>query len=192
MFCGKCGIENSDDAVVCTGCGAKLHSEQASKSSTYVAINSNDKYRKVGMIAVVVAAVIVIALMGSLYRGRSCEATAKKFLNALSEGDAGAIVELIPKKLREDADFGEFRSDYAKSITFSYKNLTFEDVSGDDLDGIKDDYMDFDIKVSAAKTARMKLTITLFGMTESKSAEIPLIKVGSSWYLDVENMDDIF
>lgn len=28
MFCGKCGVKNADDATVCTGCGARLHTNQ--------------------------------------------------------------------------------------------------------------------------------------------------------------------
>ncbi|MCI7180563.1 MAG: zinc-ribbon domain-containing protein [Lachnospiraceae bacterium] len=216
MFCGKCGVKNADDAIFCTGCGAKLNGGQVSKNSTSVMLNSNDKNRKVGMIAVAVIAVIVIALVFTLFGGRSYKATVEKFVNAQFDADAEAIFELVPEKMIDYAleeegydedeldEFIEERNeelqdqlDYIERYlgegwTVSHEILTVEDVTGDDLDDLKDDYEDIDIKVSAAKTVEVELTVKSGETETSNSLDISLIKVGRSWYLDLESMGGIF
>lgn len=216
MFCGKCGTKNADDAQFCTGCGAKLNGEQLVKNSTTVAVNSNDKNRKVGMIAVAVIAVVVIALIIALFGGRSYKATVEKFVNAQFDADAEAIFELIPEKMityvleeegYDDDELDEFIEEGNEELqdqlddierylgedwTVSHEILTVEDVTGDELDDLKDDYEDIDIKVSAAKTVEVELTVKAGETETSDSLDISLIKVGRSWYLDLQSMGGIF
>ena len=216
MFCGKCGVNNADDAVVCAGCGAKLNGGQVVKDSTHIVINPNDKNRKVGMIAVAVIAVVVMALIIALFGGRGYKATVEKFVNAQFDADAEAIFELIPEKMiayvleeegYDNDELDEFieegneelqnqldsiESYWGEDWTVSHKILTVEDVTGDDLDDLKDDYEDIDIKVSAAKTVEVELTVKAGETENSNSLDISLIKVGRSWYLDLESMGGIF
>lgn len=216
MFCGKCGVKNADDATFCTGCGAKLNGGQVTKNSTPVVVNSNDKNRKVGMIAVAVIAVIVIALIFTLFGGRSYKTTVEKFINAQFDADAEAIFELVPEKMiayaleeegYDEDELDEFieegneelqdQLDYIERYlgegwTVSYEILTVEDVTDDDLDDLKDDYEDIDIKVSVAKTVEVELTVKAGETETSNSLDISLIKVGRSWYLDLESMGGIF
>lgn len=216
MFCGKCGTKNADGATFCTGCGAKLNGEQTAKSGTSIAVNPNDKNRKVGIIAVAVVAVIISGLIIALFGGRSYKATVEKFVNAQFDADAEAIVELIPEKMivyaleEEGYDDDEIdklideaneelqdQLDYidkylGEGWTVSYKILDVEDVTGDDLDDLKDDYEDIDIKVAAAKTVEVELTVKAGETESSNSLDISVIKVGRSWYLDMENMGSVF
>lgn len=216
MFCGKCGVKNADNATFCAGCGAKLNGGQTVKNSKPVVINSNDKNRKVGMIAVAVIAVIVIALIISLFGGRSYKSTVKKFVNAQFNADAEAILELIPEKMityaleeegYDDDERDEFieegneelqdqlddiESYLGEDWTVSHEILTVEDVTGDELNDLKDDYEDIDIKVSAAKTVEVELTVKAGETETSNSLDISVIKVGRSWYLDLESMGGIF
>lgn len=216
MFCGKCGTKNADDAQFCTGCGAKLNGGQVVKNSTTVVVNPNDKNRKVGMIAVAVVAVIVIALIIALFGGRSYKTTVEKFVNATFEADAEAVFELIPEEMidyaleeegydKDELDelIEETKEDLQDQIddierywgedwSISYEILNVKDVTGDDLDDLKDDFEDIDIKVSAAKTVEVELTIKAGETEASNSLDISLIKVGRSWYLDLESMGGIF
>lgn len=216
MFCGKCGAKNADDATFCTECGAKLNGGQMIRNSTPVVVNLNDKNRKVGMIAVGVIAVIVIALIFTLFGGRSYKATIEKFVNAQFDADAEAIFELIPEKMiayaleeegYDEDELDEFieegneelqdQLDYIEGYlgegwTVSHKILNVEDVTGDELDDLKDDYEDIDIKVSAAKTVEVELTVKAEETETSNSLDISLIKVDRSWYLDLESMGGIF
>ena len=212
MFCGKCGVKNADDATFCTGCGAKLNEVQASFKTTTIVASSNDKNRKVGIIAVAVIAIVVIGIIIALFGGRSYKATVEKFVDAQFDADAEAIFELIPKEMIDyileeegynDDEFDEFikegnealqnQLDYIeRDWDVTYTILNTEDVTGDDLDDLKDDYEDIDIKVSAAKVVEIELTVKAGETETSNSLDVSVIKVGRSWYLDLESMGSIF
>ena len=216
MFCGKCGVKNADDATFCTGCGAKLNEVQASFKTTTIVASSNDKNRKVGIIAVAVIAIVVIGIIIALFGGRSYKATVEKFVDAQFDADAEAIFELIPKEMIDyiweeegynDDEFDEFikegnealqnQLDYIERYLgedwdVTYTILNTEDVTGDDLDDLKDDYEDIDIKVSAAKVVEIELTVKAGETETSNSLDVSVIKVGRSWYLDLESMGSIF
>ena len=60
-------------------------------------------YRKTGIIAVV-AAVVVIALVGwLLFGGRGYKATVEQFLDASMDGDVQGVMKLIPNDVIESA-----------------------------------------------------------------------------------------
>lgn len=216
MFCGKCGTKNADDAEFCTGCGAKLNRGEAVKAGTTIAPESNDKNRKVGIIAVAAIAVIVIVVAIALFGGRSYKATVNKFVNATFDSDAKAIFELIPDEMidyaleeegYDDDELDELieeaneelqdQLDYienylGKDWKVSYEILSIEDVKGDDLDDLKDDYEDIDVKVASAKTIEVQLTVKAGETESSNSLDVSVIKVGRSWYLDLESMGNLF
>lgn len=187
---------------------------QVTKRDISVAVNTNDKNRKVGIIVVGVIAVIVIGLIIALFGGRSYKSTVNKFVNASMEADAKAIVSLIPDKVidyimdeeeyeDEDEMLDDLEEELRNQIDYieryfgedwkvSHEILSVEEVTGDDLDDLKDDYEDMDIKVSAAKTVEVQLTVKAGETESSNSMDVSVIKVGRSWYLDMESMGDIF
>lgn len=215
MFCGKCGMKNADNSRFCNSCGAKLGVKPVMDDTSITGYRS-DKKRKVGIIAVAVAIVAIVALIIGLFGGRGYKATVEKFVNAQFDADAEAIFELIPEKMidyileeegYDEDELDEFieegkeemqdQIDYIERYlgedwTVSYEILTVEDITGDDLDDLKDDYEDIDIKVSAAKAVEIDLIIKV-GETESNnSVNVSVIKSGRSWYLDLESMGSIF
>lgn len=99
MFCGKCGAKNADNVEFCTNCGAKLNKGTVPKTTVAAVTNQNDKNRKVGMIAVGVAAVAVVIFGIFLFGGRSYKATIEKFVDAQSDANAEAIFDLMPAKM---------------------------------------------------------------------------------------------
>ena len=62
-----------------------------------------------------------------------------------------------------------------------------------DMRYIVEDYEEIGVKVKEAKIVEVELTVKAFGMTESSEMEIGVVKIGGSWYVDVNNfdMDDI-
>lgn len=216
MFCGKCGSKNTDDAEFCTNCGAKLNKTTQSKVSAVSITGQNEKNRKVGMIAVAVAAVLVVLLGVFLFGGRSYKATIEKFVDAQFDADAKAIFDLMPEKMIDYAleqdgydsddlndlidDTSEDLQDQLDSLDsylgegwkVTYEIVDEEDVKGDDLDDIKDAYEDADVKVSAAKNVELELTVTADETESSNSLDVSVIKVGRSWYLDVMSMGNLF
>lgn len=169
--------------------------------------------KKIGIISV---AVIVLIAAFVLFGGRSCKSTIKQYVNAQFDVDAAAIFHLIPDDMidymleddgynRDDLsglidEANEEIQDQIDSIErylgedwkFSYKIIDLESVKGDDLAGLKKDYKKIGINVSAAKTAEVDLTVKVGETESSNSMEIPLIKVGRSWYLDVNSMGSLF
>lgn len=216
MFCGKCGVKNADDAEFCTGCGEKLNGGQGVKSTSSTVTTLNDKYRKVGMIAVAATIVVIVIAVAFLFGGRSYKATVKKFINAQFEADAEAIFKLIPEEMisyvleeegYDDDELDELidkgnemiqdQLDYLERYLgedwrASYEIMNVEDVTGGDLDDLKDHYKNVDVKVSAAKTIEVQLTVKAGETESSNTLDVSVIKVGRSWYLDVESMGSIF
>ena len=216
MFCGKCGTKNADNVEFCTNCGAKLNNKSTvTKSATVSVANQNDKNRKVGIIAVAVAAVIVVILGVLLLGGRSYKATIEKFVDAQFDANAEAIIDLMPQKMMEYAleqegydpddfnylidELNEELQDQLDSLDsylgegwkITYKILDDEDVKGADLDNIKNAYEDAGVKVSAAKSVEVELTVTSDETESSNSLDVSLIKVGRSWYLDAMSMGNL-
>ena len=207
MFCGKCGAQNADNTKFCKNCGAKLKNGAPA---------TNDKNRKVGMIAVAVAVVVVIILGVVLFGGRSYKATVEKYVDAQFDANAEAIFDLMPKKMIDYAleeeghdsddlddlieDANENIQDYLDTMDeylgedwkVSYEIIDTEDIKGDDLDEIKDSYEDADVEVSAAKEVELEITVKADEKEQSFSMDISLIKVGRSWYLDVMSMENLF
>lgn len=216
MYCGKCGAQNADDADFCANSGAKLKKSAPTTATTVSVPNQNDKNRKVGMIAVAIAAVIVVILGVFLFGGRSYKVTVEKYVDASMDANAKAIVDLIPKKVMDYAleqdgydssdlddlisDLDEQLQDQMDSIDsylgegwkVSYEILSEEDIKGDDLKDIKDAYEDADVEVSAAKNVEVELTVTADETESSNSLDISLVKIGRSWYLDMMSMGGLF
>ena len=216
MFCGKCGAENQDNAEFCTNCGTKLNKGVKTNTVAVSLPNKNNKDRKVGMIAVAAAAIIIIILGIFLFGGRSYKATIKKYVNATFDADAAELFSLIPKNMvdymleedgydRGDLDdlFDQINDELEDQMDSldsylgegwkaDYEILFAEDIKGGDLDDIKDSYEDADVKVSAAKEVEVEITVMLDETEISNSMDVSLIKVGRSWYLDVIKMGSIF
>lgn len=227
MFCVKCGAQNEDDVKFCTVCGARLDEGTVEsgmpaavgfEGGASVAVASDNKNRKIGIIAVAAAALLVIVIVAVLlFGGRGYEATVKKFINAgFVDPDAEAIFDLFPDEMLEYAfdeagldedEIDEFIEDlqeeledtierterlYGDDVELSYEIRSVKDVKGDDLDDLKDDYEEVDVDVSAAKTVKVKLTFEGEEQTQSTDMNIGLIKVGRSWYLDANSMASIF
>ena len=199
MLCKKCGTENPDGAKYCSKCGKALNEKSTAK-----------KNREKGIVlalCVIVAVVLLVYTLG----GRSYKKTIDTFVTSQFAVDAQSIVELLPEKVldkeleetgysktelvEETNDFLKKQVDYIDQYLgddwkLSYKMTNVEDVTGDDLNDLKSNYEDINVKVSAAKTVE----VTLKGdETEiSNSLEVSVIKVDRSWYLDLYTMGNLF
>lgn len=216
MFCGKCGTKNADNATFCAGCGAKINVNQSAKSGTAITVSANNKERKIGIIAVAFIVVAIAVLVFVVFGGRSYKTTVNRFIDAQFEGDAKAIFELIPETMidfileeegydRDELDelIDEVNEEIQDQLDYiekylgedwevSYEILSAENLDGEELDELKENYEDIDVKVSAAKTVEVKVMIKAGETENSNTLDISVIKVGRSWYLDPETMGSIF
>lgn len=201
MLCKKCGTENPDGAKYCSKCGKALNEKSTAK-----------KNREKGIVlalCVIVAVVLLVYTLG----GRSYKKTIDTFVTSQFAVDAQSIVELLPEKVldKELEETGysktelveETNDSLKKQVDYidqylgddwklSYKMTNVEDVTGDDLNDLKSNYEDINVKVSAAKTVEVEFTLKGDETEISNSLEVPVIKVDRSWYLDLYTMGNLF
>lgn len=213
MYCGKCGAENNNGTAFCTKCGAVLDEGHTNLNSDDKEIKFSSKNRKVGIIVSVVVVVIALIAVFNIFGGRGYESTVKKYFNATMKADASAIIKLIPeevleKELKDEGydkeEMNLFMEEGEKELKkamdkiddslgegwkMTYDITESEDIIGKDLKEVKEDYENFDIKISEAKKVKVKVKIKAKNNNEnSNTTKLYLIKVGRNWYLDVKNM----
>ena len=213
MFCTKCGAQNNNGAKFCIKCGEKLETTAVTvtKSGPPALANLTGDKRK--LITVIAGALAVILLLSLVFGGRGWKKTANKFMEAFTDLDAQGMVEMMPDKLLEKAleEEGYSKNDRKVliaelqdeldasmsiigmygDIEMDYKILGAQDVSREDLADLKEMYSELDIKVSGAKEVEVEMTVEVMGMSQSQSLELVVIKIGRSWYIEVESMGSI-
>ena len=187
MLCKKCGTENPDGAKYCSKCGKALNEKSPAK-----------KNREKGIVLAVCVIVAVVLLVYTL-GGRSYKKTIDTFVTSQFAVDAQSIVELLPEKVVDKAleETGYSKTELVDEANDSLKKLSYkmtnvEDVTDDDLDDLKSNYEDINVKVSAAKTVEVEFTLKGDETEVSNSLEISVIKVDRSWYLDLYTMGNLF
>lgn len=201
MLCKKCGTENPDGAKYCSKCGKALNEKSTAK-----------KNREKGIVLALCMIVAVVLLVYTL-GGRSYKKTIDTFVTSQFAVDAQSIVELLPEKVldKELEETGysktelveETNDSLKKQVDYidqylgddwklSYKMTNVEDVTGDDLNDLKSNYEDINVKVSAAKTVEVEFTLKGDETEISNSLEVSVIKVDRSWYLDLYTMGNLF
>ena len=201
MLCKKCGTENPDGAKYCSKCGKALNEKSTAK-----------KNREKGIVLAVCVIVAVVLLVYTL-GGRSYKKTIDTFVTSQFAVDAQSIVELLPEKVldKELEETGYSKTELVEETNdslkkqvdsldqslgddwkLSYKMTNVEDVTDDDLDDLKSNYEDINVKVSAAKTVEVEFTLKGDETEISNSLEVSVIKVDRSWYLDLYTMGNLF
>ena len=212
-FCKKCGTQLNAQKKVSAPTTAqtpvRVRPQPQQRRPTQKRNCRQDK--KIGMIAVTVVVVIVLIAAFALFGGRSYKATVKQSITATYDVDAEKFMELLPDavidRIMKDEDYEDYdemiddvNDTFERQIqsieryigddwSMSYKIIKVEKVSGKDLDELKKDYKkDYKIRVSAAKVAEVEITIKAGETENSSSLDIPLVKVGRSWYIDAPNL----
>jgi len=217
MFCGKCGAKNLDDATFCAQCGAKFNNQPiGNENKSTMVIQTDDRNRKIGMIAVGVIVIAAVIAMILIFGGRSYKRTVDQFCKASFAIDAKAIFNLLPDAMIDYAleeggygknDLDELIEESEEELQYQVDNLESylgedwkvshkivgaEDITGKELRELKESYEDVDVKVSAAKTVEVELTVKGGETEENNTMDISVIKVGRSWYLDFISMGNLF
>ena len=218
MFCEKCGAPNADNASFCSNCGNALHGTPAASAESYVAPLQQKKAFNVQaltsnpMIKIIAAAVAVLLIVMLVFGGRGYKATTNKFINAIFDANASTVLKIIPDDyvsyMMDEADMTrrEFRDELEDTLGYvtemmdefypgwkvSHKIIGTEKISGEDLQDIKEEYRDYGVKVSKAMLVHVDMTLKYDGESDTDTATLCLIKVGRSWYIDMENSDSIF
>ncbi len=213
MFCGKCGAKNDDSAVFCAECGAPVQAAApvAPAASDIPAnpVGSKPGFtlnnRNIGIIAVAaVAAIVLLITCFFIFGGRSYKAVVKDYFKATEKADAKLMMDLLPDDLiksvmkEEDMTKKEMTEElqesldmlhkYYDEVEISYEIEDTEEFDKDDLKDLKEDYKEYGVKVKDAMIVEVEVTMELDGDERTQTMELVLIKVGGSWYLDIDSM----
>ncbi len=168
----------------------------------------------IAIIAVLVVSLIASAVFFSHIigiGGRSYEDTIDEMVDAVNDADIEAFLKLIPKEvilyvleqegytgskkelleqaqelLQNEWNNSQGSALISEAVDVEYEILDAEDVKGDELKSLKEEYKQAGVRVSAAKNVSVRFTIEAFGFSQDTTQNIPLVKVRGSWYLDVE------
>lgn len=159
-----------------------------------------------------VAALVVVVLLGcwifGVFGGGGYEDVVDDFMDSVFDGDAEGIVDCLPdevirmiaedegvtkRELIEEMQDGldEVFGYMPSGVKFSHKIVYTEDVRGENLEYVKELYSEIGAKVTDAKIVEVEMTVSAMGMTESTEVELGVVKIGGSWYIDVESMEDM-
>lgn len=164
------------------------------------------------LIAIAVAALVVLGLLGcwifGVFGGGSYEDVVDDFIEAIFDGDAKGVVDCLPdqvmdylaeeegvskRELTEELQDGldEIFEYMPSGLKVSHKIVYTEDVYGEDLRDLKEEYEEIGIRVTAAKCVEVEMIASYMGMSESTEVELYVVEIGGSWYIDVESMGDM-
>ncbi|MCR5808852.1 MAG: zinc ribbon domain-containing protein [Clostridiales bacterium] len=202
MFCNKCGAKLDDNAVFCTNCGAKI--ENAAPAAETAAAAAPEAapskipggHKTVGVIAAAIIAIVVIALLCSIFGGRSIKSTVSGVLKNWFGGKVENVVDYLPQaelkkmlKDNEDSTIKEYKQDMrdaydlrygeTKLRLVKYKITDTEDLTQAQLGeiaeqlGVK--------KVNTGKNVSVHITYKQNGETREADVNLVLIKMHGKW-----------
>lgn len=213
MFCTKCGAQNDNGAKFCIKCGEKLENTAVAvrKTGSTEVLSLLQSNRK--LVAAVAGVLAVILLFSLVFGGRGWRKTADKFMDAFMDLDAKGMVELMPDKVldmaleesgysKNDLKFliSELQDELDSAMAYvemfgdykmDYKILGAEDVDPEDLLYLKEQYSEIGVKISGAKEVEVEITIEVMGMSQTETVDLVVIKVGRSWYIEIDSMGSI-
>lgn len=216
-FCKRCGSQlrkqTRTHSTNSNGLTVKKR-PQGRRPSGRSASQQKDATKLVVIAAIAMIAIIVLGTAFWMFGGRSYKATVKQFVNAQFDVDAEKLMKLIPDGVIEymldeegfddldemideandniQSQINSIERYLGKDWSVSYKIISVENMLSEELEKLKKTYKKCDVKVSAAKTVELELTVKAGETENSNSMDLSLIKVGNSWYIDVDSMGSLF
>lgn len=205
MFCRKCGAEIPDGSVFCDKCGERtvIIENGQNTEAPYMTNGVSDKRNRIiGILAVGVAAVVVIAVASAVvFGGRSSREVVKDFFEAVYEdADADDFMELFPRQVTYSmfSAYGGINNDMAEYYIESelddmrgglrgdqrvrYDIVQNDRYDKDELERLQNELQgEYGIKPSDARDITVSYNVGYDG--QSSAIELQLIKLGRSWYL---------
>lgn len=211
-FCTSCGSQLADEANNCTNCGAPVRqpapaqeipviNQQANPQPTTAAApapqgNPNtSKY--IGMGAVAVLAIIIIALIANLFSG-SYKEPIKDFFKGLEKQDADRIIDAMPEDIF-DSSIGFLYDDaeeYIENVLFafidddikiSYDIKDKEKLDDDDIEELEDNLKESTGSKATIKKAyevELEVTMKLNGEKDETKMTLTVANIkGQGWKL---------
>ena len=140
------------------------------------------------------------------------EAIAEKYMEAALDADFEKMLDLVHKDVinngmeaedMDDDDMQEMIDESSEELEELLAELEEEDIKLSyeivDVDALdkemvesgKEYYEDeYDVEITDAKSVMIEISIKADGETEYENIEIYVVKIGGSWYLDIDSVDN--
>ena len=205
MICKHCGTPNEESVCVCADCGMPLQDQIAEQTP---AAPTPKKTRK-RLLFIIGGAVLTVALALLLIFGiRTPKSTVNKALEAIENGDAKAIMKLLPKQVKKEFErqyevhsdqipetqlylqkmFEEILSE--KSVSIQIQEGP-ENLAQNGIDWHKDYYRDsYGLEIDSIKECQLYIICTTSdGHQHSENSSLRVIKVNGNWYIDFRSLE---
>ncbi len=222
MFCGNCGSQNPDGAVICTVCGAPLTPEKPAKKAGFD-LKSMDRNKLIGL--GVIAAVVLVALILILvlvFSGRSAESALESYIKGVLTLDAEKMMDNVPDaQIKAYADEEDISKREAKEeLTESLQKVldmledNYDEVDPEEVGKVSveirdkdkwtgkdvreynknyEDNNDVEINIKEGMTVEIKITVKYDGEEyKYRISNIDVVKIGGSWYVDSLSIAEVY
>ncbi len=205
-FCGKCGYQSDDTALVCGNCGTPLEGGAPAAAKAKL----DPKFVKLG--ALVLGAVAVVLVICLLFCGGGHEGVVSDYFDAYANGDAELILEITPeyafefnkettikKYYKSNVQMGdEAEAMYGKDIEISYEITDTDELDEEDLEAFIDNFKEkvenwednnnkkaiFDPDtIEGVMDVECDVTIEGSKKAKEQDMEIRLINIDGDWFL---------
>ena len=168
-FCGNCGAQSDDAAMVCGNCGTPFAAGAAAPADAgNGAADIMEKVKKYikPAIAAVLAIVILIVGISFVVNHTGVKGAANTYAKAYIKSKPAKMAKVLSVRYGEDTDEKEDEAedmvideDTLEDYKFSYEIKSTKNVSSKELKALKN-YFDeeFDMKLKAAKIVKIKIT----------------------------------
>lgn len=208
MICENCGTLNEDSAQWCAGCGVTLQAT-ASEQTPVAPTPKKARKRLVFMIggAVLSAALALLLIFGI----RTPESTVNKALEAVENGDAKAIMRLLPKQVKKELerqlqdnedlimpDLQEYLQIKLDKI-LRENNIDLqileepEDFRQEVVEFYKDEYRDsYGVEIDSIKDCQIVVDCpTSDGLLHGTIMVLRVVKINGNWYIDFRSLEHL-
>lgn len=100
----------------------------------------------------------------------------------------GDMEEFISQAENELQGMLAFGGAFVGDLDFDIDITGNTDIKGTDLQEIQENYRTYDVDVSKAKNVHVTISLDTGTLSGSEDIEVPVIKVGRSWYLDLSSL----
>ena len=178
MFCGECGAKNNSEDRFCSECGAPLvQEENKTNTNSSIVKKPRQPMSKINKI-IVGLVIIVIAILGVLYKIGSDITNPKTIANNYIKATVNQDGDKLYKYLEIEGD-----------DTFISKDIFKELLKNSNTDSKKvENYKITEVQYSDEKlTATVKFTYTVEGSTSEKTSSVNLSKQKNKKFLIFDN-----
>lgn len=203
-FCGACGAPVSGAPV--PNNRANMNGQPNQTGNGIGSFIDKVGKKKLGIIAGgIVAAIIIFFAFNAIFGKRSPEDVVDKYISAMEKFDRVEALDLVNSDLLEDVaksegmtvseimDDARSESERQQSKGIEIKVQKYDIIETMNYD--EEDVAEYnrrlvsnygtDIKVDEVITYRVKLEYTRNGISETDTEKVTVVKIGSNWYLDV-------